>query len=136
MIVFDVPKVILQSREKVKIFILFDFDHVWSLWTLYVCSGDMCVLLRHGICCVDMLYALWTCLLVGEEYMVSSCGRRICLLVGEEYMDMEDVFLLDKNIWIWKMYSCWIRIYEYGRCVIVGKEYMNMKDVFLLEKNI
>ena len=48
------------------------------------------------------------CLLVGEEYM-SSCWRRIyvflwetniCLLVGEEY-----VFLLEKNIWIWKMSS-------------------------------
>ena len=84
MIVFDIPKVILQSREKVKILIFLDFDHVWSLWTLYVCSGDMCVLLRHDICCVDMGYALWT-----------------CLLAGEEYMDVDDVFLLERNIWIW-----------------------------------
>ena len=77
-----------------------------------ICSRDMCLLWRHGICCVDMVYALgtWdmlyghgTCLLVGEKYLVSSCWRRIygygrCLLVGEEYMDLEDVFLLDKNI--------------------------------------
>ena len=69
---------------------------------------------------------------------MSSCWRRIdvfsldkniCLLVGEEYMDMEDVFLLDKNIWKWKMCSCWIRVYGYGRCILVGEEYMNMEDV-------
>ena len=92
MIVFDVPTVILQSREKVKIFNFFDFDHVWSLWTLYVCSGDMSalgtwyMLYGQGICCLGAVYALWTCLLVGEEYM------------GMEDMDMEDVFLLEKNI--------------------------------------
>ena len=123
MIVFDIPKVILQSREKVKIFNFFDFDHVWSLWTLYVCSRDMCLLWRHGICCMDMGHVfLW-------EKNMSSCWRRIdvfflekniCCLVGEEYMDMEDVFLLDKNIWIWKMYSCWRRIYWCGRCLLVG----------------
>ena len=93
----------------------------------------------------DMLYGHGTCLLVGEEYVfllernicrlvgeeyMSSCWTRIdvfllekniwCLLVGEEYMDMEDVFLLEKNRWIWKMYSCWIRVYGYGRCFLVG----------------
>ena len=138
MIVFDIPKVILQSREKVKIFNFLDFDHVWSLWTLYVCSGDMCMLQRHvsavetwymflgqGICSWDMVYAVWTrdmlyghvfllekniwCLVLGEEYMVSSSWRRIY-----------GVFLLEKNIWIWKMSSCWIRIYGYGRCILVG----------------
>ena len=77
------------------------------------------MLLRHGICCVDMGYALWT-----QE--MSSCGRRICLLVGEECMDTEDVFLLDKNIWLWKMFSCWRRIYGYGRCLLV-EEYIDMK---------
>ena len=61
------------------------------------------MLLGHGICRVDMVYALWTCLLVGEEYMA-----------------MEDVFLLEKNIWLWKMSSCWIRVYGYGRCLLVG----------------
>ena len=59
--------------------------------------------LETCVCCGDMGYAVWTwdmsscgrriCLLVGEEYMVSSCWRRIygygrCLLVGEEYMGM------------------------------------------------
>ena len=97
MIVFDIPKVILQSREKVKIFNFLDFDHVWSLWTLYVCSGDMCVLLRHGICCMDMVYAL------GRWDMLYGHGK--CLVVGEEYMAMEDVFWLDKSIWVWKMSS-------------------------------
>ena len=76
---------------------------------------------------------------------MSSCWRRIdvflldknrCCLVGGEYMAMEDVFLLEKNIWIWKMSSCWKRIYEYGRCLLAGEEYMAMEDVFLLEKNI
>ena len=46
------------------------------------------MLYGQGICSVDMVYALWT-----------------CLLVGEEYMDMEDVFLLDKMIWIYKKSS-------------------------------
>ena len=78
-----------------------------------------------------MLYAVWTqemssCwtridVFLWEKNM-SSCWRRIygygrCLLCGEEYMDMEDVFLLDKKIWIWKVY-------------------MDMEDVFLFEKNI
>ena len=55
-----------------------------------------------------MVYAVWTwdmsscgtrtCLVVGEEYML-SCWRRIygygrCILVGEEYMVMEDVFVI------------------------------------------
>ncbi len=103
MIVFDIPKVILQSREKVKIFNFLDFDHVWSLWTLYVCSGDMYVLLRHGICCMDMGHVfLW-------EKNMSSCWRRV------------GVFLLEKN-----MSSCWRRIYGYGRCLLVGEEYMGM----------
>ena len=66
-----------------------------------------------------MLYGHKRCLLVGEEY-VFLLEKNICLLVGEEYMDMEDVFLLDKNIWIWKMSSCWRRIYGYGRCLLVG----------------
>ena len=83
------------------------------------------MLLRHDICCMDTRDVLLLeknicrlvgeeymsscggriCLLVGEEYMVSSCWRRIygygrCLLVGEEYMAMEDVFLLEKNIFL------------------------------------
>ena len=93
MIVFDIPKVILQSREKVKIFIFFHFGNVWSLWTLYVCSGDMCVLLRHGICCMDTRDVfLW-------EKNMSCCWRRI------------DVFLLEKNRCLLvgqeQMLSCW-----------------------------
>ena len=85
MIVFDIPKVILQSREKVKIFNFLDFDHVWSLWTLYVCSGDMCMLWRHvsALETWDMLYGHGTCLLVGEEYVLLLDKNR-CLLVGEE----------------------------------------------------
>ena len=110
---------------------LMSMDSICMLWR-HVCA----LLLRHDICCVDMLYALWTCLLVGEEYMVSSCWRRIygsgrCFLVGEEYMAVEDVFLLDKSIWIWKMFSCWRRIYGYGRCLLVREEYMNMEDALL-----
>ena len=76
--------------------------HVFALETC-VCPGDMCLLWRHGICCVDMGHVfLW-------EKNMSACWRRIygvflleknicCLLVGEECMDMEDVFLLDKSI--------------------------------------
>ena len=89
-------------------------DRVYAVWTWYM-------LLGHGICSMEM----------------SSCWIRIygfgrCLLVGEEYMDMEDVFLLNKNIWIWKMSSCRIRRYGYGRCILVGEEHMNMEDVLLL----
>ena len=47
-----------------------------------------------------------------------------------EDMDMEDVFLFEKNIWIWKMSSCWIRRYGYGRCLLVGQEDMDMEDAF------
>ena len=55
-------------------------------------------------------------------------------------MDMEHVFLLEKNIWVRKMSSCWRRRYGYGRCLLVGKEYMgiedvDMDDVFLWRKN-
>ena len=82
------------------------------------------MLYGHGTCLLVgeehvFLLEKYICRLVGEEYM-SSCERRICLLVGEEYMAMEDVFLLEKNIWIWKMSSCWIRRYGYGRCILVG----------------
>ena len=107
MIVFDIPKVILQSREKVKIFNFFDFDHVWSLWTH-----------MYALETWYMLYGHKRCLLVGEKYVV-FLEKNICLLVGEEYMDMEDVFLLDKKIWIWKISSCWKRIYECGRCFFI-----------------
>ena len=87
MIVFDIPKVILQSREKVKIFNFLDFDHVWSLWTLYVCSGDMCVLLRHGICCMDMGHVfLW-------EKNMSSCWRRtFCSLKKTKALENSEQF--------------------------------------------
>ena len=105
MIVFDSPKVILQLRKKSKslIFQILTWSDVYGLYMYAletcVCSRDMCLLLRHYICCLDMGYALWRCLLVGEEYMVSSCWRRIyeygrCVLVGKEYMNMEDVLLV------------------------------------------
>ena len=58
--------------------------------------GLICMLLRHGICCMDMGHVfLW-------EKNMSCCWRRIdvflldknrCCLVGEEYMAMEDDFL-------------------------------------------
>ena len=105
-----------------------------------LCSEDMCLLLRQGICCLDRVYAVWTWYMLldmvyalGTGYMLlgqgicsmemSSCWMRIygygrCMLVGEEYMNMEDVFLLDKSIWICKRSSCWIRIYGYGRCLL------------------
>ena len=67
-----------------------------------------------------MLYGHGTCLLVGEEYVFLLEKNIWCLLVGEEYMVMEDVFLLEKNILVWKMFSCWRRIYGYGRCFLVG----------------
>ena len=50
---------------------------------------SICMLLGHGIRCMDMGYALWT-------LEMSSCGRRICgyggcgygrCLLVEEYMD-------------------------------------------------
>ena len=61
--------------------------------------------------------------------------------MGEEYVamedvDMGDVFLLEKSIWLCKMSSCWRRVYGYGRCLLAGEEYMAMEDVFLLETNI
>ena len=71
MIVFDIPEVILQFWEKVKIFNFLGPDLVWCLWTLYVCSWDM-------------VYAVWI------WYMLLEDG--ICC------MDMEDVLLLEKNI--------------------------------------
>ena len=43
----------------------------------------ICMLLRHGICSWDMVYAVWT------WYMLLEDG--ICC------MDMEDVLLLEKN---------------------------------------
>ena len=77
-------------------------DPRWCVWSLYVWSGDM------------------VCLLVWEEDVflwdknMSCCWRRLYgygrCLVEEDYMDMEDVFLLEKNIWLSKMSSCW-RIY-------------------------
>ena len=39
---------------------------------------SICMLLRHGICCMDMVYAL------GRWDMLYGHGR--CLVVGEEYM--------------------------------------------------
>ena len=52
------------------------------------------------------------------------CAHGRCLLVGEEYVatenvDVGDVFLLEKNIWTWKMFSCWRGVY------------IDMKDVLL-----
>ena len=66
--------------------------------------------LETCVCSGDMLYAVWT------WDMLYGHGR--CLLVGEEYVGMEDVFLLEKNIWLWKMSSGWIRRYGYGRCLL------------------
>ena len=54
------------------------------------------------------------------EKNMSSYSRRIYGYC------MEDVFLLEKDIWLWKMSSCWIRRYGYGRRVLVGEEYMGM----------
>ena len=81
------------------------------------------MLCGHGICSMDMsscwrrIYGYGRCLLVGEEYMamkdVFLLEKKIWvwkMFFLEEYMDTEDVFL-EKNIWIWKMSSCWRRIY-------------------------
>ena len=46
-------------------------------------------------------------------------------------MGVEDVLLLEKNIWTWKMSSCWRRKYGYGRCLLIGEESMAMEDAFL-----
>ena len=80
MIVFDIPKVILQFWEKVKIFNFLGPDLVWCLWTLYVCSWDMVyalgtwyMLYGHGICSWKMGYAVWT-------WKMSCCWRRISVL--------------------------------------------------------
>ena len=92
----------------------FHFDHVWSLWTLYVCSGDMCVLLRHGICCMDTRDVfLW-------EKNMSSCWRRIygygrCLLVGEEYILVLVLVFIFLVLFLccWcclKLFSCALRL--------------------------
>ena len=84
-------------------------DSICVLWRHVCALGTWYMLSGHGICSMDM----------------SSCWRRIY-----------GVFLLERNIWIWKMSSCCIRVYGYGRCILVGEEYMAMEDVFLLEKNI
>ena len=67
-------------------------DMVYAVWTWYMLSGQ-------GICCLDRVYAVWT-----------------------RYMLFGHVFLWDKNIWIWKMSSCWRRIYGDGMCLLVGLE--------------
>ena len=100
---------------------IWSLDMVYALWTWYM-------LLEHDICSWDMVYALgtWYTLLehitcscnmvypLGTWYMLYGHGR--CLLVGEEYValedvDMGDVFLLENNIFLWQMPSCWRRIW-------------------------
>ena len=90
MIVFDIPKVILQSREKVKIF-NFLILTMSGPYGLYMYALETCV------CCGDMIYAVWTC-----------------------YMLYGHVFLLEKNIWLWKMSSCWRRIYSYFILILIN----------------
>jgi len=62
----------------------------------------------------------------------------ICMLWrhGLYCMDMVEVFLWEKTIWLWKMPSGWRRIYGYGICLVVGEEYIDSHDVFWLEKGI
>ena len=72
---------------------------------LYMYALETCALLRHGICCLDMVYAVWTgYMLYGHVFLLEK--NIWCLLVGEEYIALDDVFLLDKNLWIWKISSC------------------------------
>ena len=98
MIVFDIPKVILQFREKVKIFIfsILTLDDVYGLYMYALETWYLLLAQEEGLLLVEedlLLLEEEDLLLVEEED----------LLVGEEYMDMEDVFLLDKIIWIYKM---------------------------------
>ena len=110
----------------------------FGFWPCLVLMDSICMLWRH-VCAVEtwyMLYGHGTCLLVGEEHVLLLEKSTWCLLVGEEYMVSSSwrriyVVLLEKNIWLWKMSSCWRRIYGYGRCLLVGEEYMSMEDVFL-----
>ena len=51
----------------------------------------ICMLLRHGICSWDMVYALWT------WYMLY--GHGICS------------WKMGYAVWTWKMSCCWRRIY-------------------------
>ena len=71
MIVFDIPKVILQFQEKVKIFIFFDFDLGWCLWTLYVCAS---------------------CLVQEEDLLLAQ--EEDLLLVQEDLLPVEEDFVL------------------------------------------
>ena len=73
MIVFDIPKVILQSREKVKIF-------NFSILTMSGPYG----LYMYALKTWNMLYGHGTCLLVGEEHVFLLEKNIWCLLVGEE----------------------------------------------------
>ena len=82
------------------------------------------------------LWKMWIWEMSSSWRIVYGYGR--CLLAGEEYMAMEDVFLLEKNMFLWEknMSCCWRRIYGYGRCLLVGEAYMAMEDAFPLQKTI
>ena len=120
MIVFDIPKVILQFWEKVKIFNFLGPDLVWCLWTLYVCSWDMVyavwtwyMLLEDGICCMDMedvllleknICAVYTVHVLYVQYMY--CMYNTCFVGGMYFQrrflrknDFEKMTLFFENIW-------------------------------------
>ena len=101
MIVFDIPKVILQFWEKVKIFNFLGPDLVWCLWTLYVCSWDM-------------VYAVWT------WYMLLEDG--ICC------MDMENVLLLEKNICA--VYTVHVLYVQYSTCTVCTAHVLYVQYMF------
>ena len=127
MIVFDIPKVILQSREKVKIFnfLILTMSGPYGLYMYAletcVCSRDMCLLWRH-VSALETWYML--------------CGHGICGMdMGHAFLlekNIYGVFLLEKNIWLWKMSSCWIRVYGYGRCLLVGEEHILILILILI----
>ena len=73
MIVFDIPKVILQFWEKVKnlIFLTLTVDDVYGLYMYALETWYM--LYGHGICSWKMGYAVWT-------WKMSCCWRRIYVL--------------------------------------------------------
>ena len=68
----------------------------FGFWPCLVLMDSICMLWRH-------VYAVET------WYML--CGHAICSMdMSSCWRRIYGVFLLEKNIWIWKMSSCWIMV--------------------------
>ena len=90
MIVFDIPKVILQFREKVKIFNFSGPDLVWCLWTLYVCSRDM-------VCSLGTVYTWYA--LLGQYILYGQVGSWRDLFCETDSFQKNSVYFWKSRFW-------------------------------------